>query len=84
MIGRTLTVRGFDQISNATAFAPSTGFSKRRIVGLFGDLVLDYKNWVSLNVKARNDFVSTLSPDNNSVFYPAAALSINPTEIFPA
>ncbi len=83
VIGKTLTVRGFDQISNASVFTPSTGFSKRRIVGLFGDLVLEYKNWVSLNVKARNDFVSTLSPDNNSVFYPAAAISINPTEIFP-
>jgi TonB-linked SusC/RagA family outer membrane protein len=82
VVGTELVVRGFNQISNAKTFAPSTGFSKRRIVGLFADVVFDYKNWVSLNLKARNDFVSTLSPENNSVFYPAAALSIVPTEIF--
>ena len=82
VVGKELVVRGFNQISNAKTFTPSTGFSKRRIVGLFGDVVLDYKNWISLNLKARNDFVSTLAIDNNSVFYPAAALSIIPTEIF--
>ncbi|MES2882838.1 MAG: SusC/RagA family TonB-linked outer membrane protein [Bacteroidota bacterium] len=81
--GVELVVRGFNQISNAKTFTPTTGFSKRRIVGLFADVVFDYKNWISLNVKARNDFVSTLAPENNSVFYPAAALAINPTEIFP-
>jgi TonB-linked SusC/RagA family outer membrane protein len=83
MIGRTLTVKGFDQMSNASVYAPTTGFSKRRIVGVFGDLVIDYRNWVTVNVKARNDFVSTLSPENNSVFYPAAAITVNPFEIFP-
>lgn len=82
VIGRTLTVRGFNQISNASIYQPTTAFSNRRIVGLFGDLVLDYKSWVSLNVKARNDWASTLAIGNNSVFYPAAALTINPTEIF--
>ncbi|MDQ6608327.1 MAG: TonB-dependent receptor, partial [Bacteroidota bacterium] len=84
IVGKTLSVRGYDQISNASVYTPSTGFSKRRIVGLFGDVVFDYKTWASLNIKARNDYVSTLSPENNSVFYPAAALAINPTEIFPA
>jgi len=82
IIGRTLTVRGFDQISNASIFAPTTAFSNRRIVGLFGDVVVDYRSWATLNVKARNDWASTLAIDNNSVFYPAVALTINPTEIF--
>ncbi|MEO6071220.1 MAG: SusC/RagA family TonB-linked outer membrane protein [Chitinophagaceae bacterium] len=82
IIGRELTVRGFNQMSNAKTFAPSVGSSKRRIVGIFGDFVIDYKSWVSLNLKARNDFVSTLAINSNSVFYPAVALSIVPTEIF--
>ncbi|HZH97091.1 MAG TPA: hypothetical protein VEY06_14465 [Flavisolibacter sp.] len=84
VIGKELVVRGFNQIANAKTYTPTTGFSKRRIVGLFGDVVLDYKSWVSLNLKARNDFVSTLALDNNSVFYPAAALSLIPTEMFPS
>lgn len=83
IIGRTLAVRGFDQISNASVFVPTTAFSKRRIIGVFGDLVVDYKNWITLNAKARNDWASTLSPDHNSVFYPAFAVTLNPTEIFP-
>ncbi len=42
-----------------------------RIVGVFGDFVVDYKNFLTLNVKARNDWASTLTKANRSIFYPA-------------
>ncbi len=80
-----LNVPGFDQISNATTlFAPSIGSSRSRTIGLFGDVVLDYQSWLSLNLKARNDWVSTLPIKNNSVFYPAAALSVVLTDALPS
>jgi TonB-linked SusC/RagA family outer membrane protein len=80
--GVELGVKGFNAISNTKTYTPTVNSSKRRIVGVFGDVVIDYKTWASLNLKARNDFVSTLAIDDNSVFYPAVALSIVPTEIF--
>jgi hypothetical protein len=39
---------------------------------------------LSLNVKARNDWSSTLSPENNSIFYPAVSGSFVCFEAFPA
>jgi TonB-linked SusC/RagA family outer membrane protein len=79
-----LAIRGFDQISNATVHnAPSVGTTQVRNLGVFADVVVDYKKWLSLNVKARNDFTSTLAPGSQSIFYPAAALSANMTEAIP-
>jgi hypothetical protein len=46
-------------------------------------LFLSIKNFLSLNVKARNDWSSTLSPENNSIFYPAVSGSFVLTEAFP-
>jgi TonB-linked SusC/RagA family outer membrane protein len=81
--GVTLSVRGFDQMSNAATYTPSFGISKARTLGLFGDFVIEYQKWLSLNLKARNDWVSTLPKASQSVFYPAAALSFVLTEAFP-
>lgn len=79
-----LAIRGFDQISNATVLnTPSVGTSQVRTVGIFGDLNVEYNRWLALNVKARNDFASTLAPGNQSIFYPAASLSANITEAIP-
>ncbi|MEN9684713.1 MAG: Enterobactin outer-rane receptor [Bacteroidota bacterium] len=80
-----LAIRGFDQISNATVLnTPAVGTSQVRTIGLFGDVVVDYKRWLTLNVKARNDFASTLAPGNRSIFYPAAALSVVMTDAIPS
>lgn len=81
--GVGLTVKGFNQMSNAKTYTPAYGSTRTRTVGFFGDLVLDYKNFLSLNLKARNDLVSTLPPENNSIFYPAVALSFVLTEALP-
>lgn len=51
-------------------------------MGVFADAVIEYKTYLSLNVKARNDWSSTLTPENRSIFYPGAALSFIPTEAF--
>lgn len=80
-----LAIRGFDQISNATVLnTPAVGTSQTRTVGVFGDVVVEFKRWLSLNVKARNDFASTLAPGSRSIFYPAAALSAVMTDALPS
>ena len=80
-----LAIRGFDQISNATVLnTPSVGTSQVRTVGVFADAVLEYNRWLALNVKARNDFSSTLAPDSRSIFYPATSLSAVLTDAIPS
>jgi TonB-linked SusC/RagA family outer membrane protein len=50
--------------------------------GVYGDFSFDYKDYVFLNVAARNDWTSTLEPGNNSLFYPSASVSFVPTDAF--
>ena len=79
---RRLTRRaeGLDQTdmmayNQATNFFSDRGGSEQRILGLFGDLRLDYKRTLYLNVTARNDWSSTLPKANRSFFYPSFSLS---------
>ncbi len=84
VVGTSLSIKGFDQMKNATVYTPSFGTSQTRTVGFFGDVVVDYKNWLSLNVKARNDLPSTLPEATRSVFYPAASVSVLLSEALPS
>ncbi len=45
--------------------------SRRRLLGVFGDLTLGYKNLAFLTVTGRNDISSTLPAKNRSYFYPS-------------
>ncbi|WP_421828382.1 SusC/RagA family TonB-linked outer membrane protein [Larkinella sp.] len=83
-IGLGIVVPGFDNIKNFLTFNPTSSVTEQRAVGVFADLVFDYKSWLSVNAKARNDFSSTLAPGYRSIFYPAVALSFVPTEAFPS
>ncbi|SHG49642.1 TonB-linked outer membrane protein, SusC/RagA family [Flavobacterium micromati] len=82
--GLNLVIPGFANLSNATTFAPSSDFAITKLFGVFADVALEYKNFLSVNVKARNDWDSTLAPENNSIFYPAVSGSFVLTEAFPA
>ena len=48
-------------------------WSKRRLVGVYADLNLSYKNFLYLQATARNDWSSTLPKKNNSFFYPSVS-----------
>lgn len=48
--------------------------SIRRLVGFYGDLMVNFREYLYLNVTARNDISSTLPKDNNSFFYPSVNL----------
>ncbi len=82
-IGLGIVVPGFDNLKNFLAYNPSANITRRRLMGYFGDFVVDYKNYLTLNVKGRNDYSSTLTKEYRSIFYPAVAVSFVPTEAFP-
>ena len=73
--GTNLTVPELFDPGNAEVNSLFKDFNLRRIFGAFGDVTLDYKNWLILNVTGRNDWASTLPLDNNSFFYPSVSLS---------
>lgn len=67
--------------STKTTLAESQ--SKRRLVGLFGDVTFGWDDLLYLELTARNDWSSTLPIDANSFFYPGATLSFLFSNLLP-
>jgi len=68
-----LTIDQLYNYPNAASKTPTMGFSKRRIVGVYGDLGIAYNDYVFLNITGRNDWSSTLPLQNRSYFYPSVS-----------
>ncbi|MBQ9451031.1 MAG: SusC/RagA family TonB-linked outer membrane protein [Bacteroidales bacterium] len=67
---------GFWNLSNgASKTTLSDSQSKRRLIGLYGDVTLGWDDSIFLELTARNDWSSTLPIDNNHYFYPGATFS---------
>jgi TonB-linked SusC/RagA family outer membrane protein len=85
MVGQTEDLTfytGFWDLSNgATKKTLTESQTKRRNVGLFGDISLGWDNMVYLDLTARNDWSSTLPLEKNHYFYPGATLSWIFTEL---
>jgi len=76
LTGRNLSIPDFYDISNRTGeLEGSADESQRRTYGFFGDFTFGYRDYLFLNLSGRNDWTSTLNPDNNSYFYPNIGLS---------
>lgn len=58
------------------------GKSMRRLVGLFADATLGYKNFAFINISGRQDQTSTLPYANASYFYPGVSGSLVYTDAF--
>jgi TonB-linked SusC/RagA family outer membrane protein len=79
-----LDVPGWYHLQNTTSAAVSDQTTElRRLIGLFAQAELGYKNYLYLNLSARNDWSSTLPIDKNSYFYGGVNVSIVFTELFP-
>ncbi len=57
-------------------------YYERNIIGAYGQIEIDYGNYLYLTLAGRNDWVSNFSQENRSVFYPSASLSFLPTAAF--
>jgi TonB-linked SusC/RagA family outer membrane protein len=56
--------------------------SEERRMGVYGQATLDYKDYLFLNLSARNDWTSTVEPENRRILYPGASVSFLPTSAF--
>ena len=81
-LGNEFVIPGFYNLSNTRQVFSDQGKSIRRLVGFYGDLTVNYRGTVFLNVTGRNDISSTLPKENNSFFYPSFNLSYLFSETF--
>ena len=72
----------FDNIATANKQFQSSE-SRSRLMGLYGEFRVEYKNIAYLTVTGRNDWTSTLPVDNRSYFYPSVSGSFVFTELLP-
>lgn len=80
-----LDIPGYNNIKNSSSTPQNTHqIVKRRLHGVYGQAELSFKDFIFLNMTARNDWSSTLPKDNNSYFYPGVSLSTIYSEILPS
>lgn len=78
--GDNFVIPNFYDLSYTSQISTSQDKRKKRLVGLYGDLMVDYADMIFLNITARNDWTSTLPIGNNSFFYPSVNLGFVFTE----
>ncbi|WP_192823464.1 SusC/RagA family TonB-linked outer membrane protein [Rufibacter sp. LB8] len=64
--------------------ASGTGITEQRSVSAYGEFTAGYQNFLFLTFTGRNDWVSVLSPDNRSYFFPGVSGSFIFSEAIPA
>ena len=74
-------VYGVIQHFNYENQTPLSYHGAQNTLGVFGSADIDYKDYLFLQVQARNDWVSNLPSENNSMFYPSASVSFLPTSM---
>ncbi|WP_317196466.1 SusC/RagA family TonB-linked outer membrane protein [Robertkochia flava] len=57
-------------------------FQERNINGLYGQADFDFGDFIYVTLAGRNDWVSNLTTENRSIFYPSASASFVPTSAF--
>ncbi|WP_347158361.1 SusC/RagA family TonB-linked outer membrane protein [Pontibacter chitinilyticus] len=73
--GSNLTVFNYFDLDNARIVSPTQSMEQYRLMGLFAEATLDYKNYLYLTLTGRNDISSSLQKPHNSFFYPSVSLS---------
>lgn len=73
--GKEFDIPQFFQFSNTRQLSVLQNLRQRRLIGAYGDLLLNYGDFLYLNITGRNDWTSTLPAGNNSFFYPSYNVS---------
>ncbi len=79
--GNEFDIPQFFQFSNVRMLTTTTALSQRRLIGVYGDFMLNYSDFLYLNVTGRNDWTSTLPVENRSFFYPSVSTSFILSEV---
>jgi len=69
-------------LNNLQELRTSQSTARRRVVGVFGDITIDYNRFLILGATGRNDWSSTLPIDNRSFFYPSFSFAFIPSELY--
>lgn len=77
-------VYGLFTHNNFSVHNSFSGISEENTIGVYGTASLGYRNFLYLNVQARNDWTSTLEQPNRSILYPSTSLSFVATDAFPS
>lgn len=63
--------KGLYTIMNGRQKTASHSLTERAVNSIYGAVEISYKNYLFVNATARNDWFSTLAPDNRSILYPS-------------
>ena len=74
--------RGLYTLGNGRLLSPIYEISERQVNSLYGAAELSWKGFMYLNGTVRNDWFSTLSPQNRSILYPSLTGSFVFSEAF--
>lgn len=78
--GEDFVIPGLYDLSYVSQVSTYQDFRRKRLVGIYGDLMINYDDMIFLDITGRNDWTSTLPLDNNSFFYPSVNMSFVFTE----
>ncbi len=81
--GTDLVMDDLYRFGNTKSTSPDNWYSMKRLMGVYGDIGISYKDFLYLNITGRNDWSSTLPVENNSYFYPSVSSSFIFTEFIP-
>jgi TonB-linked SusC/RagA family outer membrane protein len=75
--GSDIVIPNYFNIGNfATQNTGANLPTRRRLIGAYSQVTVDYADWAFLTVTGRNDWSSTLPTHANSYFYPSASLAV--------
>jgi TonB-linked SusC/RagA family outer membrane protein len=81
--GRDFLDPNFVSINNTNLRSSRSTLERRRLVGAFGQAVIDYNKYLYITVTGRNDWTSTIPKERNSFFYPGVSTSFVFSDAFP-
>ena len=70
-LGELFFTRDLYTIQNASKVTPFYEISERQVNSLYGAAEVGWRDMLFLNATVRNDWFSTLSPENRSILYPS-------------
>ena len=76
--------RGLYSLANARSLSPDQSLSEKEVNSLYGYAELSYKYWLYITGTLRNDWFSTLSPEERSILYPSISTSFVFSDAFAA
>ncbi len=84
VLAQDFYTRGLYAIGNGRVVDPNYNLSERQVNSLYGSAQVDYNAMFFVSGTLRNDWFSTLSPENRSILYPSVTASAVFSEIFEA